>query len=58
MNIERDNLFIGLFVVGLGLFFLADNLDWIPENIGIGDLWPVFLILFGVWLIFSKHEKP
>lgn len=57
MNIERDNLFIGLFAIALGLFFLAENFGWIPESVNLGDLWPVFVILFGVWMIFGKHEK-
>ena len=57
MNINRDNLFIGLFVMALGLFFLARNFGWIPKSFDLSDLWPVFLIVFGVWLVFSKHEK-
>jgi hypothetical protein len=54
---KRDRLFTGLFLLGIGILFLLDNFKVINfhwQNI-IG-LWPLFLILAGVNMVFS-HEK-
>ena len=53
---KRNNLFLGVFFVFLGLFFLLNNLNIINFSIwtAIIDLWPLFFVIFGVHLISNK----
>lgn len=53
MNVWRHDYFLPLVLVGLGIYFLLRNtglLDWLNGDI----LWPVLLIILGVWLIFRR----
>lgn len=55
---KRDSLFTGLFLLGIGILFLLDNFNVINfhwQNI-IG-LWPLFLIFWGVNLVFSHQTS-
>jgi hypothetical protein len=45
------SLFFGLVLIGIGLWFLADNL--IFDLPGIGAMWPILPILGGLALIYS-----
>ncbi|MBI5389111.1 hypothetical protein HZB01_01895 [Candidatus Woesearchaeota archaeon] len=40
-----------LFLILIGLFWLARNQGWIPQTISI---WPVILIVFGLWLFWKQ----
>ncbi len=53
---KRNNLFLGVFFVFLGVFFLLNNLNIINFSIwnAIVDLWPLFFVMFGVHLISDK----
>jgi predicted membrane protein len=42
----------GLIITALGMVFLAKNLKWIPGNL----VFPVLLILAGLWFIFSRFS--
>jgi hypothetical protein len=45
----------GYFPDIIGVFFLLDNLhmiDWIDKHL----LWPVVIILIGVWLLIKRHD--
>ncbi|MCD5407328.1 MAG: DUF5668 domain-containing protein [Desulfotomaculum sp.] len=44
----------GLILVLLGVLFLAESLEWLPNNI-VGYLWPLILIVVGIYL-FSLHN--
>jgi hypothetical protein len=47
---------VGGVVMGLGGFFLARNLGYI--DIGLGDLWPLILIAFGLMMLFERVGSP
>jgi hypothetical protein len=49
---RRGNLFWGGLILILGLLFLLDTLNIIPENINIwGIFWPALLIVLGIWFL-------
>lgn len=55
---KNDKLITGLFIVGIGLVFLLDNLHVIDFHWGsIWRLWPVFLIMAGVNLLFANTNS-
>lgn len=56
-NISKQKNFIwnGLFIILLGLLFLANNFDLLPTTFW-GSFWPLLLIILGLWLIFSKFS--
>jgi len=52
----RDPLFttrltIGLWIIALGLIFLAGNLGWIDAHRAFGLFWPLLLVLAGVNIV-------
>lgn len=48
-------LIAGLVLITIGLIFLADRfVRWLD----FGDLWPVILLVAGVYLIFKSYKKP
>ncbi len=53
------NLTFGIFLVLVGVFFLVDRLFRIDLSF-LFDWWPVLLVAFGAWLIFSywKAKQP
>ena len=59
MQTHKRNLsshyFTAIFLVALGLFFLAMNFGYI-ENYSWGELWPVFIILIGVSKLFDARK--
>ncbi|MVN20965.1 LiaI-LiaF-like domain-containing protein [Mucilaginibacter arboris] len=55
---KRDRLFTGLFLLGIGILFLLDNFNVINFHWGnIIRLWPLFLILSGVNMVFSHQNS-
>ncbi len=48
---HSNGLFWGLFILVLGIWFLAKDLGWISLNISI---WPIVLIVLGIWLIAKR----
>lgn len=56
MRFKRVQLFWGLLLLGAGAFLLLVNLDLIPQ--GVADLWPVPVILLGIWLIVVAAGRP
>lgn len=47
----RGSIIGGVIVLGVGLYFLAMNMDMIP---GPGDSWPIFLIIVGLALVIGN----
>jgi len=47
---------IGGVLIGLGAFFLARSLGYI--DIGLGELWPLILIAFGLLMLFERAGVP
>lgn len=47
------NLFLGLIVVSVGIFYLSKNYGWLPQdvNMEIVRLWPVLIIAAGLSLL-------
>jgi hypothetical protein len=46
----------GGILIGLGAFFMARSLGYI--DIGLGDLWPLILIAFGLMMLFERAGSP
>lgn len=50
---STGRIFWGLVLLVVGVFFLADNLGFLPFNPGL--LWPVLIILLGIFIIFGAR---
>lgn len=48
-------MFFSLLLIILGVIFLLKNLGIITGNL-FGIIWPVILILLGVWIIVLRYE--
>ena len=54
--INKGNLFVGIIIILVGVIFLLDNFNIMPQVFKIGRLWPLFVIVFGLFLIFSRDN--
>ncbi len=55
---KRDRLITGLLLLGIGILFLLDNFNVINFHwANIISLWPLFLIISGVNLVFSHYHS-
>ncbi|QKZ14802.1 LiaI-LiaF-like domain-containing protein [Spirosoma sp. KUDC1026] len=55
----RNGLFWGIFLLTLGILFLARRNDWLDVNWHtLVDFWPVLLILAGVNVILERRGNP
>ena len=54
-----DNLFFGIVVIIIGLVFLGETNDWfgLGYRLGMDKIWPVFIILGGIYLIMQNRRK-
>ncbi len=50
------NLFLGLVILIIGIFYLSQNYGWLPENMNLNilRLWPILVIAFGLSLLNTK----
>ena len=56
---RRNGLFWGIFLLTLGVLFLARRAGWLDVNWhSLVNLWPVLLILAGVNLILERRGNP
>ena len=56
---KNDKIIPGLILVLIGLAFLLDNFGYINFHWGnIFHLWPIFLIIGGVNLVFAHNNTP
>lgn len=56
---RSDKLVPGLILVGIGVIFLLDNYNVIDFHWGnLWHLWPIFLIMIGVNLVFANNKTP
>lgn len=44
----------GGLLIGLGVVFLLNNLGYTSVNLSV--LWPVFIIIPGIFILFGHHE--
>ncbi len=51
---RHGRLVEGIILIGVGLIFLLSNLDIIP---GIGEVWPLFLIVVGFALFAGAFDR-
>lgn len=51
-----SKVLLALVVIAVGVLMLVNNFYW-HRHIGIGDLWPLLLVLFGVSLL-GQARKP
>ena len=47
-NVNRGSIVSGVIILGIGLYFLGVNWDYIPPP---DESWPFFLVIVGVALI-------
>jgi len=47
-NEGRGSIVSGIIILGVGLYFLGVNWDYLPP---VGESWPFFLVIAGVALI-------
>lgn len=45
---NRSSMVSGIIVLGVGLYFLGVNWEYLPP---VGDSWPFFLVIVGIALI-------
>ena len=50
------NLFLGLIILFIGIFYLSRNYGWVPENMNLEilRLWPVLIIAVGLSLLDNR----
>lgn len=50
------NLFLGLIILFIGIFYLCKNYGWLPENLNLEilRLWPILIITVGLSLLNSE----
>lgn len=51
---RNSSLFIGGLLVIIGLYFFA--IEFFPEIMNIFKLWPILLIIAGLYIIFNKRN--
>ena len=53
----RGSMVGGIIILGVGLYFLAWNMDIIPDP---GESWPIFMIIVGIALVVGNlfKKKP
>jgi hypothetical protein len=56
MRWKSAQLFWGLLLLGAGILMILINLDLIPQS--IADLWPIPVVLVGIWLIIIAVRRP
>lgn len=56
MRWKNAQLFWGLLLLGAGALMILINLDLIPQS--IADLWPIPVLLVGLWLILVAARRP
>lgn len=56
MRWKSAQLFWGLLLLGAGSLMILDNLELIPQS--VADLWPVPVVLLGLWLILVAARRP
>lgn len=57
MNLERNNILVGAAAIIVGVIFLLNNFNIMPDIFEIGKLWPVFVILGGLFVMFARDDK-
>lgn len=45
----------GLVLIGMGVIFLLNNYGY--TTINFGNIWPIFLIIPGVYMLFGIHQR-
>ena len=55
--LERNNLFVGIVLLIVGGIFLARNYGFMPNFFQIGKMWPLFVILVGLFFIFARKRS-
>lgn len=52
---KRSKVFPGIILVVLGIIFLLNNYGL--TNFDIGKLWPLFLVLPGILMLFESYKE-
>lgn len=54
MGQARNNMIAGLVLVIIGVIFLLHNFGILPDYFTMSKLWPVFVIVAGIWFLMKK----
>lgn len=54
--VKRKDLVTGVLLIGVGLIFLASNLDMTPE-LNWGRMWPLILVVIGIGKIIAPDQE-
>lgn len=53
---KRKDLVSGVLLIGVGLIFLASNLEMVPE-VNIARMWPLILVVVGIGKIVAPGDE-
>jgi hypothetical protein len=53
----NHKIITGITIIFIGLVFLADNFGIMNGMINISNVWPVFVIIGGLHVIFNKRSN-
>ena len=56
---KHNRSFFGYILIGIGIVGWLRHMPFVPfvEFLNFGDLWPLILLGFGLWLILNKNER-
>ena len=57
MRFDRYNILVGISAIVVGIIFLFDNFNVMPEVFRMSKLWPVFVIIGGLFVLFAMNDK-
>ena len=57
MRFDRYNILIGASAIVTGIIFLFDNFNIMPHVFRISKLWPIFVIIGGLFVLFAWNDK-
>ena len=52
----NHRILTGIFMMILGLIFLAENFHIWDDVINFSNIWPVFIIMCGLYVMFDKRR--
>ena len=47
----------GMVVILLGLIFLAQNFGYMDDVLNFSNIWPVFMVIGGLYMMFNRENK-
>ncbi|MCT4616969.1 MAG: DUF5668 domain-containing protein [Candidatus Gracilibacteria bacterium] len=54
---REDGIFVALLITGIGIIFLFKNTFGIDLNLDFSKIWPVILVLFGMYKLYFFYKN-